>query len=184
MRLFSISIVAFFLLAPLAQNPINTPVDVYQFKGVMGTVLSTGLNALEARLEAGGHHVETRHHWQGVAALDAIKKSKAKRVALICHSAGCITAKRLAFQLELLGVDVCYLATMDPVGSPFVAGNVLLAENWHQGIFQPLEPSHEFTGEIINNRLLGVTHTQMDKQRHIHDRIVTIAKFRCGLKGS
>lgn len=179
MRFFSFSILSILLVAAFVQKPTTVPIDVYQFKGMLGEVYSTGLNTLEDRLKTNRHHVETRFHWQEKEAYEAIKKSNAKRVALVCHSAGCITAKRLAFKLIDNNVSVCYLATLDPVGSPFVAGNVALAENWHQGIFQPLEPSHEFSGEIINHKLLSIKHTQMDKQKHIHDRIVQIIKRGC-----
>ncbi len=179
MRLFSISIFAFLLLAPQVVSPLPSPVDVYAFRGMFGVVTSTGLDTLGTRLSASGHKVMVQPHWKGRTVLQTIIKSRQKTVALVCHSAGCITAKRMAFALGENGISVCVLATIDPVGSPYVSPNVFEALNWYQPPFGPLQPTHEFSGNLTNKKLNGYPHIVMDQVPEIHTRIAKAIKGTC-----
>lgn len=178
-----ILLIAFFAILASCQSGHKetgtTSSDVYFFRGLMGLKYSTGLDTLADRLQRHGHKVRVLSHTNRHNVFWEIINSGRKRVALIGHSMGGKTAVALAADLAKEGVQVCLLATIDPVGNGIVSRNVRVAMNWHQGRFSPLIAGKGFKGTIQNIAMDGWKHIDLDEAEIIHNRVAAVLGSRC-----
>ena len=169
---------ALLFIAILALPTSAGAADIWIFRGLLGHIYSTGLDDLGERLKRNGHRVHVLAHFGSNSALAEIIKRK-NSVTLIGHSMGGKTAIKLARELAVHGIEVCLLATIDPVGSGVLPINVHVALNWWHGRFSRLFYLPDYTGYVRNFEMKGWSHTALDSADIIHNRIATVVGSRC-----
>lgn len=101
--------------------------QVYLVRGFMG-VFSTGLDDLEASLEARGVKAETYGHLSGPAIRDDIVRARKTRpglpVILVGHSFGGNAVLQIAALLAQDGIRVALVITVDPTRNGPISSNV------------------------------------------------------------
>ena len=161
----------------------NRAYQVYLLKG-LADIFSTGLDFLQAKLQARGIVGEVDSHAQAEElAQSAIAKWRGGArgpIIIIGHSLGADAAITMAQLLGAAGVPVTLLVTFSPVDSAPVSSNVARAVNyfqsgstWHGQITR----GAGFHGALENVDLAqtpGITHFNMEKAEPLH--AATIAK--------
>lgn len=180
---FASMLAIFAALDPLPSLPDHThvtpPAEIYMFRGMAGTVFSTGLHPLGARLQKDGFMVDMLPWWGGQPVYRKIIRSGAKRVGLVCHSAGCSTALAIARALEKTNIRVCLLAAFDPASRRTAGSNIRQVLSWTQGKFAPVRPAENFRGRLESHRPRGLDHVAIAGMREAHERIIDAMKTGC-----
>jgi pimeloyl-ACP methyl ester carboxylesterase len=161
----------------------NRPYQVYLLKG-LADVFSSGMDFLQAKLQARGVVGEVRSHadWEKLAQSAAAKWRGGDHgpIIIIGHSLGADAAILMAARLGDAGVPVALLVTYSPVDSGPANANVARAVNffqsnsaWHGQITR----GNGFHGALENVDLAkapGITHFNIEKADNLH--ATTIAK--------
>jgi alpha-beta hydrolase superfamily lysophospholipase len=161
----------------------NRPYQVYLLKG-LADVFSSGMDFLQAKLQARGITGEVRSHADAeMLAESTIAKWRGGfrgPIVIIGHSFGADAAIVMAQRLGAAQVPVALLVTFSPVDSAPVSANVARAVNyfqsnsaWHGQITK----GPGFRGALENVDLAqtpGITHFNIEKAEQLH--AATIAK--------
>ncbi len=161
----------------------NRPYQVYLLKG-LADIFSTGMDFLQAKLQARGIVGEVRSHSAAEElAQSAIAKWRGGSrgpIIIIGHSLGADAAIAMAQRLGAAGVPVSLLVTFSPTDSAPVSANVARAVNyfqsnsaWHGQITR----GAGFRGALENVDLAqmpGITHFNIEKAEPLH--AATLAK--------
>jgi thioesterase domain-containing protein len=161
----------------------NPHYQVYLLKG-LADVFSTGMDFLQAKLQARGIEGEVHSHaaWQSLARTAIAKWRGGQRgpIIIIGHSLGADAAVAMAQRLGESQVPVALLVTFSPVDSAPAMANVARAVNyfqsnsaWHGQITR----GAGFRGSLENIDLAqtpGITHFNIEKVDQFH--AATISK--------
>jgi len=161
----------------------SKPYQIYLLKG-LADVFSSGMDFLQAKLQARGITGEVRSHadWGKLAESAVVKWHNGSHgpIIIIGHSLGADAAIQMAQKLGEAGVPVALLATFSPVDSGPANANVARAINffqsnsaWHGQITR----GNGFHGALENVDLAdapGITHFNIEKADNLHAQ--TIAK--------
>jgi pimeloyl-ACP methyl ester carboxylesterase len=159
------------------------PYQVYLLKG-LADIFSTGLDFLQAKLQARGVVGEVHSH----AAAEELAQSAIAKwrgggrgpIIIIGHSLGADAAMTMAQRLGAAGVPVALLVTFSPVDSAPVSANVARAVNYFQSssaFHGQITKGAGFHGALENVDLAetpGITHWNIEKAESLH--AATIAK--------
>jgi len=165
------------------KSGINPHYQLYLLKG-LADVFSTGMDFLEAKLEAHGIEGEVHSHaaWQSLVQTAIAKWRGGLRgpIVIIGHSLGADAAITMAQRLGEAQVPVALLVTFSPVDSAPAMANVARAVNyfqsnsaWHGQITR----GAGFRGSLENIDLAqapGITHFNIEKVDQFH--AATISK--------
>jgi len=167
----------------LRKSGINPHYQVYLLKG-LADVFSTGMDFLQAKLQARGIEGEVHSHaaWQSLAQTASAKWRGGLHgpIIIIGHSLGADAAIAMAQRLGDAQVPVALLVTFSPVDSAPAMANVARAVNyfqsnsaWHGQITR----GAGFRGSLENIDLAqtpGITHFNIEKVDQFH--AATISK--------
>jgi hypothetical protein len=181
-------------VAPQTIKPaeIAPQADVYLLRGGLG-VFSLGLDALAEKMNAENYttHVCLHLYWRGVA--NSIRnRCQQTPIVLIGHSYGADDVIKIASQLEMWGISVDLLVTLDPVLPAPIPKNVrhtvnLFCAKHHYLNFVPIwrgVPVYGENGNLVGNvenidvrcrpdiAEPGVSHGSIDDSPLIHQHIL------------
>jgi pimeloyl-ACP methyl ester carboxylesterase len=161
----------------------NQPYQIYLLKG-LADVFSTGLDFLQAKLQARGIVGEVHSHseWQTLADSTIAKWRSGAHgpVIIIGHSLGADAAILMAQKLGEAQVPVALLVAFSPVDSGPANANVARAVNYFQSnsaFHGQVTRGAGFHGVLDNVDLAnapGITHWNIEKADNLH--AATIAK--------
>ena len=121
---------------PQAAQRETTYGQVYLMRGLMGQVLSTGLDQLAARLAKRGIHAPVySHNSYGTLADQAIARWRAGNrgpIVIIGHSLGANAAIDMAKELQTSHIPVSLVVSYGPNGDLQVPANVSSVVNYYQ----------------------------------------------------
>lgn len=148
---------------------------VYLFRGLAGSVFSTGMDNLAEKLREDGHEA-TVHSWverTGIQA-EAISQFNAGEltapIATVGHSLGGNSANFMGNNLVSQGVPVSYIATIDPT-EPRANPAGVPADNFRSRDFraEKVDGANDISRPELN-------HIQIDKDKRVHQRIRQMCK--------
>jgi hypothetical protein len=148
----------------------------FLFRGLAGTVFSTGIDRLAKKLNAAGISASV-HSWADRREVEAEAVSRYRTgeftgpVFLIGHSLGGNSANAMAVHLSENHVPVGYVATIDPtVATPGPAG--VPADNFRSWDIRArkIRGATDFKRKDLN-------HIQIDKDRKVHERIIAMCLY-------
>ena len=144
---------------------------VFLFRGLAGLIYSTGMDKLAEKLNDGGNEA-TVHSWLERRSIEQdlkIRMSKgefSEGVAAVGHSLGGNSANFLADNLSDEGFPLTYVATIDPT-EPRDNPKETQADNFRSGDnrAETVEGATDFYRPSLR-------HTQIDKDKQVHARII------------
>jgi Serine hydrolase len=167
----------------VGKTSTNRPYQVYLLKG-LADIFSTGLDFLQAKLQARGIVGEVRSHAQAEelaqSAIARWHSGSHGPIIIIGHSLGADAAITMAQRLGEAGVPVALLVTFSPVNSAPASANVARAVNYFQSgsaFHGQITRGAGFHGALENVDLAqtpGITHWNIEKSEPLH--AATIAK--------
>lgn len=145
----------------------------YLFRGLAGTVFSTGIDRLANKLQIAG--IETSvHSWadRRETQAEALRHFRSGKISgpiiLAGHSLGGNSANLMANYLVSKKIPVSYVATIDPTSSaPGPVG--VNADN-----FRSWDPRAKKIRGATQFRRRDLNHIQIDKDEKVHSRIVSM----------
>lgn len=145
----------------------------YLFRGLAGTVFSTGIDRLADKLQNAG--IETSvHSWadRREAEAEAVRHFKMGKLAgpvvLAGHSLGGNSANLMANFLVSRKISVSYVATIDPTSS--VPG----PEGVDADNFRSWDPRARKIRGAKQFKRRDLNHIQIDKDKEVHSRIISM----------
>ncbi|MEM7464768.1 MAG: alpha/beta hydrolase [Pseudomonadota bacterium] len=145
----------------------------YLFRGLAGTVFSTGIDRLAKKLQRAG--IETSvHSWADrrqteTEAVQQYRKGKhTGPVVLVGHSLGANSANLMANHLVSRKIPVGYVATIDPTSSKPGPDGVS-ADN-----FRSWDPRARKIRGARQFKRRDLNHIQIDKDEEVHARILAM----------
>ncbi len=145
----------------------------YLFRGLAGTVFSTGIDRLAKKLQRAGIEASV-HSWADrrqteAEAVQHYRKGKlAGPVILVGHSLGANSANLMANHLASRKIPVGYVATIDPTSSkPGPVG--VSADN-----FRSWDPRARKISGARQFKRRDLNHIQIDKDEEVHARILAM----------
>jgi hypothetical protein len=174
-----------FAQAPAAQGTTRARVvaapHVYLMRGLLN-MFSLGMDRLGEKIERHGipTTVANQLAWDELAdeAIANCKSGRLGAIMLIGHSAGAISAIKMANRLNQAGVIVALVVTFDPVlSSPPVTANVRKLVNFYfsNGVGTTVPPGTMFHGSLINVDLKArndLGHISLGQADDIHDQVL------------
>lgn len=155
-----------------ANKTREIPSRIYLFRGMLGSIFSAGLNDLAEKLNTKGHDTVVEK-WTSFAHVKSeIVKDHTSgslgSVILIGHSLGANTALKMASSLQKKGIEVAYVASLDPTKKRTVNGRYKV-ENFRSSDVRdkPILGATEFLRNDLN-------HLEIDGDTQIHNRIISI----------
>lgn len=151
----------------------------FLFRGLAGTVFSTGIDKLAKKLNAAGISASV-HSWADRRSIEAEAVSRYRAgeycgpVFLVGHSLGGNSANAMAVRLRKNHVPVGYVATIDPTdATPGPTG--VPADNFRSWDIRArkIRGATDFKRKDLN-------HIQIDKDKKVHDRIIAMC-LSCGI---
>jgi hypothetical protein len=122
---------------PAKNSPrVSSNGQVYIMRGLLGPVLSAGLETLAARLRARGIEAPVSgYESYGSLAAEALARYRAGNhgpIVIVGHSLGAISAMDMARALQAAHVPVSLIVTFGPIGDLQAPGNVAHVVNYYQ----------------------------------------------------
>ncbi|MGI9402482.1 MAG: hypothetical protein ACR2O0_14600 [Rhizobiaceae bacterium] len=145
----------------------------YLFRGLAGTVFSTGIDRLAVKLRNAG--IETSvHSWADRRETEAEAERLFKSgklggpVVLIGHSLGANSANLMGHFITSRNIPVRYIATIDPTSSE-PGPNGVKADN-----FRSWDPRARKIKGATQFKRRDLNHIQIDKNEEVHARILSM----------
>jgi pimeloyl-ACP methyl ester carboxylesterase len=146
----------------------------------LANIFSTGMDELEAKLQAAGYAATARNHldWRDQAE-EALALARAGRLprpfAVIGHSLGADDGIRLAARVGQAVRMADLLVTFDPVLVGTVPPGPAFVRNYYQttGVWgRGLEPARGFAGVLENRAVRSDNHFTIDKDPNLHREVL------------
>jgi len=157
--------------------------QVYLMRGFLGPVLTTGLDALAAKLQKRGVPAPVHSHGSYDALADqAIAKYRAGNrgpIIIIGHSLGAISAIDMAKKLQQNRIPVSLIVTFGPIGDLAAPANVASVVNYYQSKSYSngrVLRGPGFHGSIANvdlEKSAGMNHLNMMHAASLHAQTIS-----------
>jgi len=157
--------------------------QVYLMRGFLGPVLTTGLDALAAKLQKRGVPAPVHSHGSYDALADeAIAKYRAGNrgpIIIIGHSLGAISAIDMAKKLQQNRIPVSLIVTFGPIGDLAAPANVASVVNYYQSKSYSngrVLRGPGFHGSIANvdlEKSAGMNHLNMTHSANLHAQTIS-----------